>query len=223
MKNKKYMFVYCTVNLINGKKYIGQHQTNNLEDGYIGSGKIMRQAIKLYGKENFTRSILEFANTLDELNALEIKYINLHDAVNDPNYYNITTGGWGHPGTPMSEDTKNKIRESHIGKAITEETRIKLRESHLGHGIGRRLSDEQKKKISESEKGKIVSDESRRKMSEKRKGIFRDDLGRAVKCIETGEVFTSCANAARHFGVSNNIPRACMFNKTCAGYHWEYC
>ncbi len=40
-----YYVIYKTTNLVNGKFYIGKHQTNDLNDGYIGSGKILRLAI----------------------------------------------------------------------------------------------------------------------------------------------------------------------------------
>jgi len=60
-------FVYITTNLINGKQYIGDHSTYNLEDGYIGSGKTaLIPAIKKYGKQNFQRKILEFFDTKED-------------------------------------------------------------------------------------------------------------------------------------------------------------
>lgn len=52
-------FIYKTVNLINGCWYIGQC-SNDPREKYLGSGKILTQAIVKYGKENFKREILEY-------------------------------------------------------------------------------------------------------------------------------------------------------------------
>ena len=61
-KDNKYYLVYITTNLINGKFYIGVHETHNLNDGYLGSGKILRNSVYYHGKENFKREILEFCD-----------------------------------------------------------------------------------------------------------------------------------------------------------------
>ena len=58
MHEYKYHIIYKTTNLINGKIYVGMHSTDNLNDGYLGSGWILKQAIKKYGKENFKGEVL---------------------------------------------------------------------------------------------------------------------------------------------------------------------
>ena len=62
-----YYFIYETKNLINGKLYRGIHKTENINDGYLGSGLVFCKAVKKYGKDNFERSILEYCNSYDEL------------------------------------------------------------------------------------------------------------------------------------------------------------
>ena len=49
--------IYQTTNLINNKRYIGYHSTDNLDDGYLGSGKILKQSIEKNGVDNFKREI----------------------------------------------------------------------------------------------------------------------------------------------------------------------
>ena len=57
---KKFHFIYKITNLINNRYYYGMHSTNNLEDGYFGSGKLIRLSIKKYGQNNHRFEILEF-------------------------------------------------------------------------------------------------------------------------------------------------------------------
>ena len=86
-----YGYIYLTVNLINGKKYIGQHK-GEFDKNYLGSGKLIRRAVKKYGKQNFTVSILEYAPTLEVLNKLEIEYIEKLKKSGEANY-NLAKGG----------------------------------------------------------------------------------------------------------------------------------
>ena len=73
--------------------YIGQRKFGNGWKNYYGSGKHYKRTENKYGKENFTRKIINIGSSQEELNELEIYYINLHDAVNSLEYYNIADGG----------------------------------------------------------------------------------------------------------------------------------
>ena len=77
-----YYFIYKTTNKINGKYYIGMHKTDDLEDGYLGSGTYFSRALEKYGKENFEREILEYCNSDEEMHNAEARYIT-EDVVND--------------------------------------------------------------------------------------------------------------------------------------------
>ena len=82
--------IYKITNKINGKFYIGKHQTINLNDGYMGSGNLIKAAIKKYGKENFTKEILFIFNTEDEMNSMEKTLVTIGE-----DSYNLCYGGKG--------------------------------------------------------------------------------------------------------------------------------
>jgi hypothetical protein len=45
--------IYKTTNTVNGKIYIGKEKHN--DNNYIGSGRILNNAVKKYGKEVFVK------------------------------------------------------------------------------------------------------------------------------------------------------------------------
>jgi hypothetical protein len=87
------MFIYITTNNINGKRYIGACTTGCPK--YLGSGKLLREAIKKHGKENFSREIIEYSDDKEYLYERERYWISYYDAVNDPSFYNLSYGGKG--------------------------------------------------------------------------------------------------------------------------------
>lgn len=91
---KKYYLIYKTTNLVNGKIYIGKHETDNLNDGYLGSGKLLKRAIEKYGEENFKREILFECSTREEMNAKESELVN-EEFLKRDDVYNLKQGGVG--------------------------------------------------------------------------------------------------------------------------------
>lgn len=108
MNNKqKYHYFYKITNLINNHFYYGVHNTNNLDDGYMGSGKRLHYAYKKYGIENFKKDILKFFNTKEEAYMYESEIVT-EELVKDDNCYNIVTGGKG--SFPIECNDSNNIR-----------------------------------------------------------------------------------------------------------------
>lgn len=92
--NKKYYLIYQITNNINGKIYIGKHETNNLDDDYFGSGTYLKRAQKKYGLENFTKTILYYLQNEEEMNLLEKMVVN-EAFCKRKDTYNIKIGGNG--------------------------------------------------------------------------------------------------------------------------------
>jgi len=89
---KKFYYLYKITNIINDKIYIGIHCTNNLEDGYMGSGHDLLKDIKKYGKNNFKKEILEFFDSIDDLKLAEKELVN-RTFVSSNKTYNKCLGG----------------------------------------------------------------------------------------------------------------------------------
>ena len=141
---KVYNYIYKITNQINGKIYIGKHSTNNLNDGYMGSGLLIKKAIQKCGIENFTKEYLACCDTEEKLNWLEKFYIKKYKAREVG--YNLTDGEDGSLGHIDSIETRKKKSISHTGKKrgpMSEETKQKLRKPK---------SEETKRKISEAQK-----------------------------------------------------------------------
>jgi hypothetical protein len=95
---RKYHYIYKTTCKVTGKYYIGMHSTDDLEDGYIGSGKRLWMSIKKHGRENHSCAILEFLPSREELKKREREIVN-EGLLNDAKCMNLKVGGdggWDH-------------------------------------------------------------------------------------------------------------------------------
>jgi group I intron endonuclease len=86
-----YYIIYKVTNKTNGKYYIGKHQTALLTDSYMGSGKLIRRAIKKYGSNNFIKEVLYTFDSEKEMNIKEKELVNHNDSL----CYNLNEGGHG--------------------------------------------------------------------------------------------------------------------------------
>jgi hypothetical protein len=89
-----HFYLYEIRNNINSKIYVGVHKTKVLDDGYMGSGKIITRAIEKYGVENFTKTILETFETQEEMFAREKELVNEEFLLREDTY-NLRRGGLG--------------------------------------------------------------------------------------------------------------------------------
>jgi group I intron endonuclease len=147
---QQYYFVYETTNLLNGKKYIGYHSTFNLNDNYLGSGKILKNAINKYGKENFKTKIIKFFKNSAEALSFEKDMIT-EEIINSENYYNITCGGLGGSVKGEKSHSYGKKRSLAHRKKISDFA--KTRTSRENPFYGKKHSEETKKYFSDRQKG----------------------------------------------------------------------
>lgn len=141
------MFIYKTTNKINGKIYIGKLVRDSKT--YLGSGKLLKMAIKKYGVSSFEREIIEYCDTKELLSEREKYWISYYDSKNKKIGYNITDGGDG-----------GSTNSYFLGKKLSDEHRLNISKNH--HNV----SGENNPMF-----GKTHSDVSKEKISLKRKGI----------------------------------------------------
>lgn len=210
-------YIYLLTDKRNGKQYVGKHV--GTETNYFSGGIIPNKIAKKYGKETFTKIILE-DNILDE-NLLCIKekyYIEKYNTFK--NGYNLSEGGDG-GGSWLIKKTKkekerisNIKREKNLGRKFSKETLEKMSLAKKG----KPLTEEHKKNISFSQSGenhpwfgRKHTEESKRKMSETRKGVKNPEHSKLMKknnprnlCVSiNGRIFESIQQASEEL----NLPR----------------
>lgn len=162
-----YYTVYETRNKIDGKVYIGKHQTKNLDDGYLGSGRVLTRAIKKHGRENFEKRILHVFETETEMNAKEAELVTEEFCSRDDTY-NLCPGGkggWGYVNQNMTLEERSRI--SSMGGPKTKEGIQRIKDGYLKFFQKNGVHPNWKTAASRSFKGKHHTEESKQKMKNK--------------------------------------------------------
>lgn len=92
-QRRKFHYIY-KITRFDGKYYIGMHSTDNLDDGYFGSGKRLWYSINYHGKDKHIKEILEFLPDRESLTARE-KELVCKELIEDILCMNLKVGGTG--------------------------------------------------------------------------------------------------------------------------------
>ncbi len=187
---KKHYLIYQITNLINGKIYIGKHETFNINDEYMGSGTLIMRSQKKHGIKNFKKEILfEFKNKV-EMDNKETELVN-EEFVLRKDVYNLALGGIG-----------GFSKEAQINGSINGQIKLKKlkKDDEWVKIYNKKLSDGAKKFFINGGKGsftgKTHTEETKKKIgaivanAQKGKGnsnygnmwIYNEDL-KLCKCI----------------------------------------
>lgn len=194
-KDMKYYFVYETTNLINGKKYRGAHQTEDMNDGYLGSGAVIVKAIKKYGKENFYRSIIAFYTNVEEMYLGEAYYID-YDWICRKDVYNLITGGEG--GRELSKESKEKISKNTKEQMKDKKQRELRKEAMKNSWVDEDKVEKRKNKMKAAwtvERRNKQSEVNKKRMSDP---IFKEKVLKAAQSKESKEKRANWHRGKKH-------------------------
>ena len=214
-ENKSFNYIYKITNTINNKIYTGVHHTNNLDDGYMGSGKKLHRAFKKYGIEHFKKEILEYFNTWDEALKKEAEIVN-EEFVKREDTYNMTCGGgsfYHTKGTVMI-----KIEDG-TSKRIQREEFYKNKDKYKTHSFGKVTCIDENGKYVQVSKEEYLKNRDKYKTSlQSSVIIINDGFSRIISCEEyqknRDKYRTACSNKitvkdseGNTFMVDKNDPR----------------
>lgn len=175
-----YYTIYQIKDKVTGKVYTGRHKTNNLNDGYMGSGTVISR-IAQRRPATLEKTITHILSSEQEMIQKESEIVN-EQYVADPMTYNLTLGG--HGGWEHINNNKSyyiaKRNETVSNWSDEYKKEVSLKKSNRGkknpmYGsnragnknpmYGKKHSDETKKKISEAKKGSVLTEEHKEKIS----------------------------------------------------------
>lgn len=216
---KEYDFscIYLWTNLVNGKKYVGQttcfHRRMKTYR-YTYPNAYMEHAVKKHGLDNFDITILERDVPLDKLDEREQYWLDYYQSYDLDKGYNICKVASTTKGVTHTEEWCQEHSDWLKDKWATDEDYRKFWHDKMSgennYFYGKHFSGELNPMY-----GKHHSQTTKDKMSKK--------IGKSVRCVETGDVYTSITRAAQAIGVTRCVVSEALHKGYRAGgYHWEF-
>lgn len=182
-QDRTYHYIY-KITRDDGKFYYGLHSTDNLDDGYFGSGMRLSRSIKKYGKDRHTKEIIEFLPSREAVKTREREIVNA-ELLKNEECMNLSLGGQGimmtdeiaekistkKRGVKLSDSHKQKVSAALKGKKKPEGFGDKVKASLTG----RKMTEEQRKKMSLAKTGKALSEAHRKAQGDGRRGKPRSE------------------------------------------------
>lgn len=165
---KNYYYFYKTTNNINGHYYYGVHATNDINDGYMGSGTRLNRAFKKYGRSNFTKTIFRYFVDMNDMFEYEKLIVN-DDLVKDPNCYNLISGGHGGHGYKFTDEQREVQKKNAKKQWESEDLR---KQNSISNKIA--WSDPELKKKHGEKIRNSITDNGRKSLSERMKERWKD-------------------------------------------------
>lgn len=155
-----YYTIYETKNLITGRKYLGKHKTSNPDDSYLGSGLKLKEAVKKYGKENFSKKVLFVFDNRKEMDDKEAELVT-QEEVSNSEYYNMCLGGSG--GFGMIGKTQSNYQKSVMSRKLKGVKKTEQHKANHHKSLMETLNDPN---YIHPNKGVKRSEETRQKISQ---------------------------------------------------------
>lgn len=205
-ETKEKHIVYITTNRVSGKIYIGIHSTFDYDDGYLGSGTLLKAAILKYGKDKFYRKILFVYDTREEALNKEKELVD-SNFIDRTDTYNLMLGG-------VSNKTNLSTGFNTWNKGIpqTDEVKLKLSVANTGKSVGSKNGNFG---------GKAFTPEIKAKIGDRYYPIGKDHTSSiSVYCVELDKYFDSKTEAEKELNNSKSISKALDNGIPINGYHF---
>ena len=243
-ENKNYK-IYIHKNKINNKIYVGQtKQSLNRRFRHNGEGYkhcvYFYSAIQKYGWDNFTHQLVYDNLTQEQANQKEKELILKYNTQNRNFGYNISQGG----NNFISSEQMTEINKKRWRQGIYDNIKQSVYCIELNQTFESALKAKRQLKIDDSSilkccKGllnyagikdgiplhwiytKDITQQKIINLKNKKEQIKGRSIPR--RCIETGVIYSSAAEAAKALNLdASSIGKCCVYKtRTCGGYHWE--
>lgn len=228
--DRKYHVIYRTTCSITGKYYIGLHSTDDLNDGYQGSGVHLTRSLKKHGKENHITEIVESLPDRGSLIIREAELVN-EKLLKDEMCMNLMLGGSAplYDKAKLKEQARAKISATskamwerrkanpialaeHNAKTNKPEQVIKRAEAIKAKAHKR--SPAQLERMKSGQANHYASQTSEQKIERQRKGSWGRTKTWRVES-ETGSI--ELVNNIQAFAIQKGIPVSSIYKTEKSG------